>query len=52
MNVKRIDRLKDNTWVVKDKEYRDVIYLKYLEDKLEYVREIINKLLEEDENTN
>jgi hypothetical protein len=47
--TKRIDKL-DDDWVVKYKDYRSVCHAKYLEDKLECVRLILNEMLEEDGN--
>jgi hypothetical protein len=49
MRIKRIDKLANNEWVVKDKDYRDVTYYKYLEDKLECIRLILNEMLENNE---
>lgn len=45
--VKRIDRLADNTWVVKNKNYESVEKLQYTEEKLEFMRQLLNTLLEE-----
>jgi hypothetical protein len=49
MIPKRVDRLADETWVLKDQDYVTNLKARMIEEKLELIRQVINYIINKQE---